>query len=234
MKLSDSGLTIFENNATYDFYHIYKGITDIKDEIGKSAEERDYLSTALNCLRKIGNVHPTMYGFTGTTDNDGMLYLPCEAFAIEYVADGLVDWVTWSGYNQLSQYRNPGNLISYRFLRSNDGVPYLETEHKNQEISVAFRTYRQSEDGLPMVTKSEALACAYYWNFIDIKKKFYSGDPKAANMLALARDEKNHHINQARTDMSHLSQNFLNQYADTVYSQNWKIYNRSYKPIQLG
>lgn len=234
MKLAEKGLTTFENNAVHEYYHIFKGMTDIKNQLGKTAEERDYLESAMHCLRLIGNVHPVMYGFTGTTDSDGHIYLPCGAIAIEYVSDGLVDWVDWSGFNQMSQYRPAGNLISYRFLRADSGAPYLETEHRDREVSVAFRSWRQSGDNLPMVTESEALACAYFWNFIDVQRRMYSGDAVAANLFAVATQQKNQRINQARTDMSHMSQNLLNQYADVIYSQNWKQYNRSYKPIQLG
>lgn len=228
LRLSDKQyeLTILDNNAEFDFHPIYYGITISQAEIGKTPDENDYLENALHCLRLIKNYHRAIYGFTGTTDNNGELCLPIFAEKIVYVTDGEVDWVSISPNNQTSQLYAPGNYVHYKFLGDR-----IQTSLKTTRLSVCYKTFLNDEE-FPLVTTEEARACAYWWNFIDVKRKVYQGNSTAMQLLPLAEKDKNKYINQARVSMK-FSQNFMNQWGDLIFSRNRKNYNLSYKPVKI-
>ena len=220
--------TSFDNNSNYDYVSIFMGLSKINQFFGDSPNEDDYLDHALNCLRQIGNFHTDLYGFTGITDSNGELCLPTAAFSIEYVTDGDADWQTWSFKNQISQLHAPGNFISYKFLGDK-----VVTDEFEKPLSIAYRTFKQDEEGLPMVTEREAEACAYWWKWVDVRREMYKGNPIMTNVFPLATKDKNKAVNQARIP-ERFSQNFMDQLGNIVYSRDRKIYNRSYKAVKIS
>lgn len=220
-------LTAHDNNSTYDYQSIYRGIALIQTFFGETPNEDDYLDVSLECLRQIGNIHPSLYGFTSRTDDKGELCLPITAESIEYVTNGHEDWLTWSISSELSQLYAPGRMIHFKFLGDKIVTDFPETI-----MSVAYRTFKHDEEGLPLVTSKEANACAYWWKWIDTKRKVYRGNQLAASTLQLATRDKNKAINQARIP-ERFSQNFMNQFADIVYSRDRKIFNRSFSPVKI-
>lgn len=220
-------LTTFDNNSTFNYVSIFRGIAMIQTMFGETPNEDDYLDNALECLRQIGNLHTSMYGYVGRTDENGKLCLPITAQSIEYVTDGTEDWTTWSVKSEISQLHPPGRAIKYKFL-GNEVI----TDLLNQLISVAYRTYKSDEEGLPLITEKEANACAYWWKWVDTRRKMYQGNQLAASILQYAERDKNKAINQARIP-ERFSQNFMNQFADIVYSRDRKVYNRFYKPVKI-
>ena len=220
-------LTTFDNNSTYDYTSIFRAIAMIQTFFGETPNEDDFLDNALECLRQIGNLHPSMYGYTSTTDNDGVLCLPVTAMSIEYVTDGSEDWNTWSLRSEISQQYAPGRAIKYKFIGDK-----IITDFPNTLLSVAYRTYKNDEDGLPLVTQKEANAIAYWWKWVDTRRKLYQGNQLAASILQFTQRDKSKAINQARIPERY-SQNFMDQFADIMYSRDRKVYNKTYKPVKI-
>jgi len=176
-------------------------------------------------MRHIGNVHIDLYGFTGTTDDNGELCLPVEALGIEYVTNGSADWTTISVVSEISQLHPPGNFVAYKFVGDR-----VITDWFNQNISVAYWNAKTDEEGYLMITEQEAEACAYWWKWVDTRRKMYRGNQLAGSILQQVTFDKNKAINQARVP-ERFSQNFLDQLADIYVSKDRKIYNRSFKPV---
>jgi hypothetical protein len=220
-------ITSFDNNSNYDYTSIFRGIAMIQTFFGETPNEDDYLDNALECLRQIGNLHISLYGYVGKTDDKGELCLPVSAMSIEYVTDGAEDFFTWSVRSEVSQLHPPGRSIDYKFLGDKIVTDFIE-----KDISVAYRTFKNDEEGLPMITQKEANACAYWWKWVDTRRKMYQGNQLAASVLQLAERDKNKAINQARVPEAY-SQNFMDKMLDIIYSRDRKIYNRMYKPVKV-
>ena len=232
-KQSDKGrfrhnpkqLTSFDNNAEYNYVSIMSGLYIIESLYGDTPDEDDYLDHAYNCMRHIGNVHIDLYGFTGTTDDNGELCLPVEALGIEYVTNGSADWTTISVVSEISQLHPPGNFVAYKFVGDR-----VITDWFNQNISVAYWNAKTDEEGYLMITEQEAEACAYWWKWVDTRRKMHRGNQLARSLIKDVTFDKNKSINQARVP-ERFSQNFLDQLADIYVSKDRKIYNRSFKPV---
>jgi hypothetical protein len=220
-------LTSFDNNSTYDYTSIYRGIAMIQTFFGDTPNEDDYLENALECLRQIGNLHTSMYGYTSKTDENGELCLPVTAMSIEYVTDGSEDWNTWSIRSEISQLHPPGRVVKYKFLGDK-----IVTDLEKRTLSIGYRSYKNDGEGLPLITEKEANACAYWWKWVDTRRKMYQGNQLAASVLPMAQRDKNKAINQARIPERY-SQNFMDQYANILYSRDRKVYNKMYKPVKI-
>lgn len=221
-------LTTFDNNSVYNYVPIFRGLSLIQSLFDETPNEDDYLENALNCLRQIGNNHTNLYGYSNYTDDKGELCLPVTALSIEYVTDGQEDWTTWSIRGQTSQLYAPGSFISYKFLGDK-----VVTDYPNEKISVAYRSYKQDEEGLPLITEREAEACAYWWVWVDTRRKLRKGNGIAGNYLQLATADKNKAVNQARIPERY-SQNFMDQLLSIVYSRDRKTYKNGYKPVKIS
>lgn len=116
----------FDNNSHYDYVSILSGMYIIQSLLEVIPNEDDYLDHAYNCMRKLKALHIDLYGFTGTTDNEGVLCLPTDARAIEYVSNGTEDWNTWSPWSQLAKSYAPGSYITYNFLGDRIVTNYKE------------------------------------------------------------------------------------------------------------
>lgn len=219
-------ITTFDNNSSFEYLPIYRGISLIQTYYGELPDEDDYLENALVCIRQIGNVYTSLYGYTNYTDKNGELCLPIRAMQIEYVSDGNEDWQTFSFRNETSQLHAPGRFVSYKFLGDK-----IVTDFPEKLVSVAYRTYKQDEDGLPLITEREAEACAHWWKWVDTRRKLYKGNQLAGNILQLVQRDKNKAIQQARIPEAY-SQNFMDKMLDVVYSQDRKMYGRSYKAVK--
>ena len=99
-------------------------------------------------------------------------------------------------------------------------------------LSVAYRTFKNDDEGLPLITEKEANACAYWWQWVNTRRKMYQGNQLAGSVLGMAQRDKNKAINQARIP-ERFSQNFVDQFADIIYSQDRKVYNKMYKPVKI-
>lgn len=221
-------LTTFDNNSNFDYVSIYRGLSLIQTFFDETPNEDDYLENALNCLRHIKNVHTTMYGFNGVANDKGELCLPIRALSIEYVSNGETDWTTWSLKSQVSQLYPGGFFVSYKFLGDR-----IVTDYPDKTFSVAYRTYRQDEEGLPLITEREAEACAYWWKWVDTKRKTYKGNQLAASILQLTQRDKNKSLLQARIPERY-SQNFMDQMLNIIYSRDRKSHNLPFKPVRLS
>lgn len=214
---------LFENQATFDFVSIYTGIAKINYLFGDNPDTDDYLDNALNCLRLIGNLHVGIANYSGTSDKDGKLCLPTMAFQIESVTRHVIlDRTSGSMYSDPSNLYQPGPYIKYEYYGD-----YIIIEPETA-VNVIYRTYYQDEDGLPLINEREAEACAYWWKWVDTRRKLYTGNTLAANIYQLVTRDKNKAINQARVP-DKLSQNFLNQYMNVISSYDRKSYNLSAK-----
>jgi hypothetical protein len=220
-------LNTFDNNSTFEYLPLFRGLSLIQTYFDETPEEDDYLENSLVCLRQIGNVHTDMYGFTGYTDDRGELCLPTKALSIEFVSNAVQDWITFSLRNEVSQLYPAGRYIHYKFIDDK-----IITDRRNTLLSIAYRTYKQDEQGLPLITEKEANACAYWWKWVKTRRDLYKGNQLAGNLLQLATQEKNKAINQARIP-EHYSQNFMDQMLNIVYSQDRKVYARGYKPVKI-
>lgn len=220
-------LTVPDDNYDYDFVHLFHGMALIETFYGDSPDEDEYLESALIALRKIGNVHRDMYGYTGYTDGNGEICMPVKAMSIEFVTDAAEDWTSWSVFNELDQLYPTGGFVKYKFVGDR-----IVTDRENFLLSIAYRTYKQGEDGLPMVTEREAEACAHFWKYVDLRKKMYRGDQLAGQLFPLAKRDYGLAFNRARLP-NKFSQNFMDSWLDTVYSRDRKLYNRPYKPHKL-
>lgn len=219
--------TSLDNNATYNYVSIMSGMAMIESLFGDTPNEDDYLDHALNCMRHIGNVHIDLYGFVGQTDDNGEVCLPISAIGIEYVTNGREDNFTWSVRSQLSQLHAPGKYLHYKFLGDK-----LVLDFPNIWVSVAYWAEKMDEEGNLLITEQEAEACAYWWVWVDSRRKARKGYGPAIQYLQQAVFDKNKSINQARIP-DHFSQNFMDQWADIVYSRDRKDYNISYKPVKI-
>lgn len=216
-----------ENNAVYDLVSIYTGLSKINSMFGDNVNEDDYLDNALNCLRLIGNVHPLLYGISAESDNEGYVCLPANALSIEAVTNGYFDWSSFSYMGNTSNFNLSGQYIAYEFLGDR-----IRIEHPNKKVSILYKGYSSDEEGLPLITEAEAEACAYWWVYIDTRRKIRTGNASANNYFQIALSDKNKAINQARVP-NKFSQNFLNQYGNVITSFDRKSYNKDYKPIKL-
>lgn len=221
-------ITTFDNNSTFQYESIFRGLSLIQSFFDDTPNEDDYLENSLNCLRHIGNVHTVLYGYNGVTDENGELCLPVSAMSIEYVGDGEPDWSSISIRNQLSQLYAQGFYVSYKFLGDK-----IVTDFPNKRLTVAYRTYRQDEQGLPLVTEKEAEACAYWWKWVDSRRQMYKGNQLAGNVFQFATRDKNKSLLQARIPERY-SQNFMDQMLNIVYSRDRKVHNLSFKPVRLS
>lgn len=220
--------TSFDNNSHYDYVSIMSALYKIESLFGDTPDEDDALDQFYNCMRLIGNVHIDLYGFTGMTDDKGELCLPTPAIAIEYVTNGAEDWTTVSYFTETSQLHPPGSLIAYKFLGDR-----VITDWYEQDISVAYWKEKEGDDGHVLVTEAEAEACAYWWKWVDTRRKYYRGNQLAASILQQVTFDKNKAINQAKAP-THMSQNFADQLANIYTSRDRKIYNRSFKPVKIA
>lgn len=218
----------FDNNSHYDYVSILSGMYIINSMFDVTPNEDDYLDQAYNCMRKLKSLHVDLYGFTGTTDENGVLCLPTGARAIEYVTNGAEDWSTWSIWSQLSKQYPPGSYITYNFVGDR-----IITDFKNFDLSVAYWREKLGEDGHLLVTEQEAEACAYWWIWVDAKRAAYKGNQLKASYLQQATFDKNKAFNQAKLP-NQLTQNMINQLGNVYTSQDRKFYNYSYKPLRLG
>jgi len=218
---------VAENNAEYKFVSLKMGLFYISSLFGKKADEDDYLEQALLCLKKIGNVYKTVVRYDAKTDENGYLCLPSEAYTIEAVSVGNYDWDAYSYRNTVSSIYPVGRFLPYSF----DGRG-IKTDTKEQGVSVIYRTFIADEEGYPMVTEQEAEACAYWWMWIDTRRRTYKGEQLASSLLQMVEKDKNKALLQARCELK-FSQNFLDQYANALYSQDRKIYGHSFKPVKL-
>lgn len=216
----------FDNNSHYDYVSILSGMYIIESTFEITPNEDDYLDHAYNCMRKLKSLHVDLYGFTGTTDEKGELCLPTGARAIEYVTNGSEDWSTWSNWSQLSQRYAPGTYITFNFLGDK-----IVTNYPNQDLSVAYWREKTGDDKQLLVTEQEAEACAYWWIWVDARRRAYKGT--GGNYLQQAMFDKNKAFNQAKIP-NQLTQNMINQLGNVYTSQDRKFYNRSYKPVKLG
>lgn len=221
-------LTSPDNNATYNYVSILSGLYQIHSLFDDTPDEDDYLDHAYNCMEKIGNVHIDLYSFSGTTDDRGELCLPTVARKIEYVTNGTHDWKTRSHLVETSQLHPPGSLMAYKFLGDK-----IRVDYPKRDILVAYWSEKVGEDGHVLITPKEASACAYWWKWVDTRRKFYRGNQLAASTLQQAVFDKNKAINQAKAP-DYLSQNFMNQLGDIYNSRDRKLYNRSFKPVSVA
>lgn len=92
-------------------------------------------------------------------------------------------------------------LRNYRFQ---DGALWLDqTTYRwkdapsHDQVQVLYSGPIVDERGYPKVTEREALACAYYFNYIDIQRKVFQGlaQPQQLEMAVQLKDQ---HVNQAR------------------------------------
>ena len=216
-----------ENNAEYKLVNIKMGLFKIESLFGLKADEDEYLENALNCLRLIGNLYSIIVRYDATTDSEGYVCLPSEAFEVEAVSSGVYDWIAYSYRNVPSSLYPNGTFLPYVF--DGEGV---KTEMKDKKISIIYRTFVADETGLPLVTEAEAEACAYWWLFVHTRKKVLRGEQLASSLLPMIEKDKNKALNQARCQMN-LSQNYLDQLANSLFSQDRKVYGQSFKPVKL-
>ncbi|MCS7317145.1 MAG: hypothetical protein NZZ41_02330 [Candidatus Dojkabacteria bacterium] len=219
---------LLENKARYDYQSIYAGMAKINYLFGDNPDQDDYLDNALNCLRLIGNVHIAMATYTGESDENGKLCLPVQAFEIEAVTTNTApDWMGNSLHMQVSNLYPRGNYEKYEF-RGDHIIVRPKTK-----VTVLYRTYWHDENGLPLVTEREAEACAYWWKWVDTRRKMYQGNQLAAQIFSIVERDKNKAINQARVP-DKFSQNFLNQYMNIITSYDRKYFNRDTKTINIA
>lgn len=225
---------IQENNSSFELVSIFYGISLLQSIFREAPNEDDYLDNALNCLRLIGNTYSVLTVYEGTTDDEGKLCLPTDAYKIESVTDG---WNDWNYSDQPSNLYLKGRHLKYEFYYNNPvGTKsryLILRENKNQKVSVLYKTYFHDENFLPLVTKEEAEACAYYYMYIKTLRETFNGNPLASQLLALAEKNKNMKINQARVIVN-MSQNFVNQMGHIIHSADRKWYNRTNKPIKIS
>lgn len=217
---------IFENNSTWDYTSIFSGMPKIRQFVSGSPDEDDYLDNALNCLRLIGNHHIGTREYIGKTDKEGWLCLPTLAYEIYAVTISSNNhYIERSIKTELSTKYPYGDFVSYEFF----GDKIRVRHYHETDIRVLYRTILADEDGLPLITEAEAEAIAYYWIWVDTRRKMYQGNQLAANLLQLAERDKNKAINQARNHNGHYSANFFNQYFDILTSRDRKSYGKDYK-----
>lgn len=219
---------MIENRSSYNYVSVMRGIAFINSIFGTTPNEDDYLEHAFNCIRHIGNVHYNLMAvFEGTTDSEGYLCLPTVAESIEFVSDGGIDSEDRVPYRKTSVFTPQGNFISYQFIDRDK----IKTEYPNTKLKVGYKTYLQDKEGLPLVTEQEAEACAYWWVWVDTRRKLYNQNPAAANYLQLAERDKNKSINQARVPAK-INQNLMDAIGNIEKSYNLKLFNKSFKPIR--
>ena len=222
-------MMVIENNMDYNLQSIYMGMTKINYMFGDNPSVDDYLDNALNCLRQIGNMYPNIESFLGKTDNTGKLCLPVKAFQIESVTvPTVIDRMEDSLWLNTSNLYGRGFYNRFEFY----GDYIMSTPDTN--LQVIYRTYVHDEEGLPMISEAEAEACAYWWKWVDTRRKLYQGNQLAASLLPLAEKDKNKAVNQARVASEGYSQNFLNQYLDVLTAANRKRFNVPYKPYTVS
>jgi len=223
--------SINENNASYEYVSLYNVPAKINEIFQENPQEDDVLANSLNCLRLIGNINIATEGFEGKPDEEGILELPCCAFEVVYVCDGGLDWFQSTYFNTLSKWHPKGSLVPFEFYGTYIKVP--KERYFDQKVTVLYRTALHDEEGFPLITKAESEACAYYWKFIDMKRKFYQGNQIAVNGgLQLATLDKNLKIGQASMPET-MTTNFWDQFGNIVMSQDRKVYNYNYKPWHL-
>lgn len=219
---------LLENKARYDYQSIYAGMAKINYLFGDNPEQDDYLDNALNCLRLIGNVHITSATHTDDSDDEGKICLPVQAFEIEAVTVNRVyDRMDDSLFMEVSNLYPRGNYEKYEFRGDHIIV------RPNIRVTVLYRTYWHDEDGLPMITEREAEACAYWWKWVDTRRKMYQGNQLASQIFQIVERDKNKAVNQARVP-DRFSQNFLNQYMNIITSYDRKYFNKDTKPINIA
>lgn len=215
-----------ENSNKTKKLSIFAGIAAIK-AFYPSPNEDDYLDTALNCLRLIGNLHHSIYQQDFTSDKDGIIELPYCALQIESVTFPTYDRITQSINNEQSNLYGQGGYVKY--VSKGDSIVVAP----NLLVTIIYKSYEKDENDLPLITEAEAEALGYYWIYIDISRKVYEGNQLAFNQIALATKNKNLKILQARVQ-GKMNQNFMDQFANINFSSDRKSYGYSSKPIKIN
>ncbi len=112
-----------------------------------------------------------------------------------------------------------GELIDFE----NDNNCCLKFNWREKEVDVLYRGKVLDSSGYPMVPEKTLRAIAYYMWYVNIRKKFNMRQADG-NMLAVARDEKDIRIAQARTPEA-LSQNEVDDLLNAATSFNRKRHN---------
>ncbi len=209
-----------DNNAVYDYVPLLMGMSKAQLFFGETPDEDTYLEAAFNLLRK--GFLPNVYQkYHGVTDKEGTLCLPYLAEAIDYVTTGNPDRATVSFRVEQATMRGSGRFIPFKFYGDR-----IETSYIDFALEVAYWGPQIGEDGFPMVTEQLAEACAWYWKKLDTQKQFYQGNQLASGILQKVEFEFNKAINQARVPVR-LSQNFINQYGNIIFSRNQHRYGKA-------
>lgn len=130
-----------------------------------------------------------------------------------------------------------GNFTNYSFVDNKIILDYQYanaitpntvsnyTEHRT--LNVIYRGYIADEEGFMKVTEKEALAIAYYCNYLDKQKQAFMGLP-LGQTVQLAQQRWLQECVQARIP-EHFSQNAVDSILNRLSSFNRKFYNQSYK-----
>lgn len=122
----------------------------------------------------------------------------------------------------------PAELLDYEYR---DGCVHLagwEPGQGERQLEVAYRTVRLDAMGYPLVTHTQAEACAHFIHLVETRKAFYRREA-TESMVTLAEEDFFFALQRARTGDG-LSENAMNNVLDAMTSMNRKRFGLPLRP----
>lgn len=206
----------------------------------------DLEEIGLVAFNMIGNKRTRLYRASLEIGSDGRAALPCNCDNIEsvtYCGPG-EDWARTSNIHQYGDIQSSytENYIegrkefldpiyqSGKFVKYRVEGDYIYVNKGFGKINILYHGEQLDEDGLPEITKNEAIAIADFIGWVQLNKKA----EKTMNRVVSERANKAEqrwliHCDKARQP-DYLSQNDMDMILDALSSWNRKKKGYSYKP----
>lgn len=216
--------------------------------LNMSRDEFDEISIV--ALRKIGNKITRLHRVIMKTDDCNRIELPCNCNSIEAITyalrgeefdkvtnlDDFGDWSSKLTEDYIEMLRRDANELYVRggFVKYEQVGDYLYFKHPCVVI-ILYKGTELDEDGLPYITEKESSALAAFAIYSERYKKLLelsgSFSKEQATLISELKNNWLTAMSAARVS-ERINQNEMNEVLDILHSYNYKVYNRSFKPVR--
>lgn len=230
-----------ENRVERPNLSIYSAMATLKDRWGVEMNNDLFLEWADDAARRIGYNIDTLK-LMMTVQDDGTVYLPCDAVMVKCVTnkydvfntwnaiavgeDGAVTVDSFGSYSEdFSNDQNVlhGDLVDFKW--EGDNEIQVSASLEGESIYVLTEAKITDEEGYPMFSKKQSAAVADYCAYIYTQRNAMAGIKGIDLGYIKALAEKS--IAGARVD-EYVSDNRLDQMLDAKVSMGRKHYNRNH------
>lgn len=210
---------------------------------GIEMEDENLEEMGLIAWNLIGNKDTKLYKYRTCLDSDNSLILPCNATEVESVTTSYEDWKRVTNYSEngdqntsfVENYIEAEKIYTSPYYQSGKLIPYTQSGRrlyfsKNYgTLNILYKGIVADEEGLPLLTDSEALAIAtYIAYYVKYKEGLKTNNGNIINLATTLEQKWLKQCDQAR--VTRLSQNEMNEILNVKDSWNRHNYGYSYKP----